>query len=383
MGNNLNTNRGYNKTKLVKKNKKVKFSIPINIKSNKSSSINKSIKNNNISINTNNYNNIKRNIIHRHTKSSFIQGTNIFLNKLIKDLSMTNINNNLNLNNNELSYINNKNSQKKIFLNNYVNDNTKMSVNNSNKKRNNKIVNQLNKNKIKNSQSSQMQKSETLRNDLIKSYREPINIKNGLVNIIEELKSENKKSENGLTKKFIEAQNNWRKNYFATVIQKIYRGFIFRKNYKNMSQNKISIISTTTNSKNKNININSSIYVKKKAKDNNNIYTSVVHRKECPIDEKNKLINKNKVPHKIKEIIISIKSKNEYLNNNLYFNNNIYSNFNNNVNNSYVKYAFDLWKEYSHKIGILKKLKIYKKYKKNVFRKGSCEKRKNNHNYKI
>ena len=114
MGNNLNTNRGYNKTKLVKKNKKVKFSIPINIKSNKSSSINKSIKNNNISINTNNYNNIKRNIIHRHTKSSFIQGTNIFLNKLIKNLSMTNINNNLN-NNNELSYINNKNSQKKYF----------------------------------------------------------------------------------------------------------------------------------------------------------------------------------------------------------------------------------------------------------------------------
>ena len=44
--------------------------------------------------------------------------------------------------------------------------------------------------------------------------------------------------------------------------------------------------------------------LKKKAKDNNYIYTSVVHRKECPIDEKNKLINKNKVPHKIKEIII-------------------------------------------------------------------------------
>ena len=255
-----------------------------------------------------------------------------------------------------------------------------MSINNSNKKRNNKIVNLLNKNKIKNTQSLQMKKSETLRNDLINSYREPINMKNGLVNIIEELKSENKKRETGLTKKFIEAQNNWRKNYFATVIQKIYRGFIFRKN---LSQNKISIISTTTNSKNKNININSSIYVKKKVKDNNYIYTSVVHRKECPTDEKKKLINKNKVPHKIKEIIISIKSKNEYLNNNLYFNNNIYSNFNNNVNNSYVKYAFDLWKEYTHKIGILKKLKIYKKYKKNVFRKGSYEKRKNNNNYEI
>ena len=32
---NINTNRSYNKTKLIKKNKKVKFSIPFNIKNNK------------------------------------------------------------------------------------------------------------------------------------------------------------------------------------------------------------------------------------------------------------------------------------------------------------------------------------------------------------
>ena len=97
IGNNIRTNRNNNnKTKLVKKNNKVKFSIPINIKNNKSILANKPIKNNNMIMSTNNYNNnIKKNVFHRHTKSSFIQGTNLQLNKLIKDISMTNINNNL------------------------------------------------------------------------------------------------------------------------------------------------------------------------------------------------------------------------------------------------------------------------------------------------
>ena len=45
IGSNISTNRSYNKTKLVKKNQKVKLSFPINIKSNKLKSINKSYKN--------------------------------------------------------------------------------------------------------------------------------------------------------------------------------------------------------------------------------------------------------------------------------------------------------------------------------------------------
>ena len=95
---NINTNRSYNKTKLIKKNKKVKFSIPFNIKNNKANytiiNNNKSTnKNNNTIINTNinshNHNNnittnLKKNIIHRHTKSSFIQKSNLLLIIIIK-----------------------------------------------------------------------------------------------------------------------------------------------------------------------------------------------------------------------------------------------------------------------------------------------------------
>ena len=342
IGNILNTNR--NKTKLVKNNKKVKFSLPINIKNNKINDINKTINNNS-----------KKNIIHRHTKSSFIQEPNLLLNKLIKDNNISNINNNiLNNDNNNISISN----RKKISLNNFMNYNNKINTkNNSNKKRNKKVVSKLNKNNIKNFQSLQMQKSEkkdSLRNDLINSYREPIN-NNTLVKIIEELKLENKKNENGFSKKFIEAQNNWRKNYFATVIQKLYRGYHFRKTY-NISNKNIK----------KDFNIKSAVYIKKKAKDNNYICTA----------EK----NKNKIPHKIKEIVISIKSNKGYLNNNIYYNNDIHQNLNDKINNSAIKNVFNvfnLWREYTDKIGILKKLKIFKKYKKNVFRNNSYEKQRN------
>ena len=118
---NINTNRSYNKTKLIKKNKKVKFSIPINLKNTKVNYINntnKFSKNNNSLINVNNTNNtnnnnhvtnFKKNIIHRHTKSSFIQGSNLLLNKINKDISMTNINN---------SIYNNELKENKISLNN-------------------------------------------------------------------------------------------------------------------------------------------------------------------------------------------------------------------------------------------------------------------------
>ena len=125
---NINTNRSYNKTKLIKKNKKVKFSIPINIKNNKSNytiiNNNNRFKNKNnnknndtiISTNINSHNiNLKKNIIHRHTKSSFIQKSNLLLNnKVTKDISMTNLNNNLI--NNEFHDIN-ASHKKKFSLN--------------------------------------------------------------------------------------------------------------------------------------------------------------------------------------------------------------------------------------------------------------------------
>ena len=394
---NINTNRSYNKTKLIKKNKKVKFSIPINIKNNKS---NYTIINNNnrfnnknnnknndtiISTNINSHNittNLKKNIIHRHTKSSFIQKSNLLLNnKVTKDISMTNLNNNLI--NNEFHDIN-ASHKKKFSLNNFSNNETRYSMNSMNnfinKKMTNKALNKScnNNNKIKKSKNIQMQtkSKKNLTNKQI--YHPPLNIKDGLVKIIEEINTDKNSHDNnnGFSKKFIEAQNNWRKNYFAIVIQKIYRGYFFRKNYKNIP---ILIHASTSRKNKKNENVNNVIYIKKKIKDNNHYYNSATHHKEYPTEE-----NNYKVPHKIKEIVISMKINKPSLNeDNIYNNNYMFLNMNNNVYYSKTKNAFKKWKEYSNKISIIKKLKIYKKYKKNTFRKSSYEKRRSNNRYKI
>ena len=391
IGNNIRTNRNNNnKTKLVKKNNKVKFSIPINIKNNKSILANKPIKNNNMIMSTNNYNNnIKKNAIHRHTKSSFIQGTNLQLNKLIKDISMTNINNNLL--NNEFNNLNTI-SKKKKSLKNFVNYSTRMG---ENKRYNTKMLNGLNNNKIKNFKSIQIEtkQNKELNNNLINSYREPINTKGGIIKIIEELKMDKNSNDNnnlynsGLSRKFIDAQNNWRKNYFATVIQKLYRGYNFRKYYKEFYKNNQNTLSlrTTISKTNKNVINNAIVYIKKKTKDNNYICNSAIHHKEFPTEENNRFLHENNIPHKIKEIVISIKTKKEHINNNnnLYYNNYINSNLYNYLNYYNVKYVFELWKEYSDKIEILKKLKIYKRSKKNAFRKSSYEKQRSNNRYKI
>ena len=225
------------------------------------------------------------------------------------------------------------------------------------------------------------------------SYREPNKTKDGLDQIIEELKSESRNSIDsfsniGLTKKFIDAQNNWRKNYFATVIQKLFRGYYYRKNYHYNKLNKKlytnSVSSLSTNSKEtKNTNINSMIYIKKKAKDSNYLSSSAIYHKDSPFEEKNKFIKYNKTPHKIKEIIISLKSKKDYLNKDIYYNNYMIPNFGHNQNYHDVKYVFDLWKEKKDKIEILKKLKILKKYKKNLQRRSSYEKQRKNARYQI
>ena len=272
---NINTNRSYIKTKLVKKNKKVNFSLPINLKGNKLKGINKSIKNNGALIGVNNANNLKNNAIHRHTKSSFIQGTNLLLNKFTKDTNITYINGNLYNNESQHKKIN---KAKKNPSNNLFDYNTKITSGNKNKKdRNEKIIDNLNKDKIQNIQSKQKNdKKDFIKNDLINSYRESNMSKNSLGQIIEELKSEFRNNSNnqnniGLTKKFIDAQNNWRRNYFATVIQKLFRGHYFRKNYNNYNLNEKNntnfVSNLSSNSKNnKNRNINSIIYIKKKQK---------------------------------------------------------------------------------------------------------------------
>ena len=58
-------------------------------------------------------------------------------------------------------------------------------------------------------------------------------------------------------------------------------------------------------------------------------------------------------------------------------------NFGHNQNYHDVRYVFDLWKEKKDKIEILKKLKILKKYKKNLQRRSSYEKQRKNARYQI
>ena len=122
--------------------------------------------------------------------------------------------------------------------------------------------------------------------------------------------------------------------------------------------------------------MNNIVYIKKKIKDNNHLYNSATNHKEYSTEE-----NNYNVPHKIKEIVISMKTLKPTLNeDNIYYNNYTLFNMNNNIYYSKTKNAFKKWKEYSNKISILKKLKIYKK---NTFRKSSYEKRRSNNRYKI
>jgi len=387
--NSVNTSNIISKNKKQQKNKKVKIigfsdNNKVKDKINNINNINysqvntppKSKKNKKInSVNKlNGYfiSNYKNNIVHRHTKSLYNQET-ILLTYLIKDMNNSETINFID-NNKKLSV--NKNNK----INNINNYNTKS---NYIKNDNNNNINRVNKlNKI-----TKYKKS--FKSDLIKHKRE-YSDKGSLVKIIDELKlninnNSDSDNNNGLTKKFIIAQNNWRMNYFATVIQKIYRGYCIRKkDYK----------------KKFNINNINQVYIRKKAKDSNHIMGTAVHRK-CPTEENLNFICQNITkknndninnPPKIKEIVIMRnikKDKNNYLNySNAYFNNYIGSynkSFYNQMNYNNIIYIikkiFDKWKEYSDKKKILYNLKENKqKNKKNRL---TSYERKSENNYYI
>ena len=341
----------------------------------------KSLKKGYYKINNNNFNgytisNYKKNIAHRHTKSSFNQNIQL-LTRFNKDMNNTeNINLIDNNKYNEIkdNYIKN---HKKNNINNYLNYSTKFNMNRNTVTNKSSKLNKINKDK----------KQNEIKGGLIHHNRE-YSDKGGLIKIIEELKINNKDKNNcGLSQKFIDAQNNWRKNYFATVIQKIYRGYIFRKSdYKKKYSNK---------------NVNS-IYIRKKAKDNK-IFGSSVHHRKCPTEENLNFIcqNLNKKysdnlnePPKIKEIVI-LKNIKKDINNpfkysNFYFNNYIYNYNESNYNQSNyqlflfkLKCVFDVWKEITFKKKIVACLKNMKKYNKKIFRYYSDEKKneKNFNNY--
>ena len=95
-----------------------------------------------------------------------------------------------------------------------------------------------------------------------------------------------------MSKKFINAQNNWMKNYFANFIQKIFRGYIFRKkskiskNYKKFDSPSNIIDIVINDSINKFDNQKDIIYVKKRVIGNHSFSPGMIkhRRKKCPTE---------------------------------------------------------------------------------------------------
>ena len=334
-------------------------------------------------LNSYNISNYKKNIVHRHTKSLYNQETTL-LTYFIKDMNNTDIINIICNNNDRKLSVNKNNNINSVIFNN-INNNTKSNFcKKGNKTINKNEITKINKNKI-----TKYKKS--FKTDFIKHKRQ-YSDKGNFTNIIEELKLNNNINDNncgkcGLTKKFIAAQNNWRLNYFATVIQKIYRGYFFRKSdYKKYVNNQ---------------NIKS-IYIRKKAKDSNHKFGNAAHRK-CPTEENllinNDIIKKNSdsinSPPKIKEIIImrnikknkfnnnSLNNSNEYFNNYMHnYNDVLYSQSKYQNQNIFykIKNIFDKWKFYSDKKKILYYLKLNRQIKK---KRNTSYKKKNENNYYI
>ena len=95
-----------------------------------------------------------------------------------------------------------------------------------------------------------------------------------------------------MSKKFINAQHNWMKNYFANFIQKIFRGYIFRKNskilknYKKFDPNVNIKIIIRDESENKFDNQKEILYVKKRVICNHSFSPNQLRnvRKKCPTE---------------------------------------------------------------------------------------------------
>ena len=308
-------------------------------------------------LNTYSINSYKKNIVHRKTKLSFIQDTQLSSN-FTKDMNITE----------NINYIGDNELKENYKKDNYMDNLT----NYYNRYKNNRHL-KINRINFMNNNKKSIDKN-------LPAHKREQSDKGGLVKVIEELKLSKKEKENcGLTIKFIDAQNNWRKNYFATVIQKIFRGYWFRKSDLKKKINKI---------------INP-VYIRKKAKDNKYIFTSSMNHRKCPTEENLNFICQNinkkysdniNEPPKIKEIVImrNVKkdSNNPFNFSNFYFNNYIYNYndpFYNQLNKQAIfyksKYIFEKWKEYTNKKKILYCLKTLKKYDKKIFMYYSDEKR--------
>ena len=181
-----------------------------------------------------------------------------------------------------------------------------------------------------------------------------------------------------LSKKYLTAQNKFKGNYFATIIQKVYKGFIFRKklNFKNkdkvrksqnnpinsyFKKNKL----TNKNNLHKHVR-NKSLYVKKKISDKNFNYNKKIKddfssskfiKKKNVIEE---LEIDFKCPNKIKEIKIDMDCKNlDKISNQTQMN---FSFTERKINKFYQKYNLQdvshLWSDIMNRNIILHQIKI-------------------------
>ena len=154
---------------------------------------------------------------------------------------------------------------------------------------------------------------------------------NNLINFNKTERTFEKDSKFLISSKFIKAQEKWKRNYFATIIQKIYKGYIFRKIFMKNMKNKLQL----------------HIYIKKipKYKSFYNKNIKLKNKNIDKIEKSNKLINQTNEEYfynrnystkqfkKIKEIIIKKRNNSPLINLNLnncclYGYNNNYINYN-------------------------------------------------------
>lgn len=269
----------------------------------------------------------------------------------------------------------NKKNNKLSFANYKRNESIKKDI--FNRKINNKInvkkiiINRKNnKNKIFNKK--QIQSKENIKNNKSKVIN-----KNDLK---QECNHKRNMSMNDylLSKKYLTAQNKFKDNYFATIIQKIYKGFIFRKNLNFKNKNKLNksqnnpINSYAKKNKSTNKNIqhkhvrNKSLYVKKKISDKNINYNKKI-KDDFPSSKfikKKNVIEELKIdfkcPNKIKEIKIDMDGQNlEKISNQTQMN---FSFTERKINKFYQKYNLQdvshLWSDIMNKNIILHQIKI-------------------------
>ena len=282
---------------------------------------------------------------------------------LRKGKNMTKI---FNKKNNKPSFINNKKteSKKKDIFNKKLNNkiNVKKIINNKKNKKN-KIFNAK---QIQSKENIKNNKSNIITNNDLKqtcNHKRNISMNDYL-----------------LSKKYLTAQNKFKDNYFATIIQKFFKGFIFRKklNFKNKNKNKLNKIqnnsinnnfkknkSTNKNTQNKHVR-NKSLYVKKKISDKNcNYNTKIKHDfSSSKFIKKKNVIEELKIdfkcPNKIKEIKIDIDGQNlEKITNQTQMN---FSFTEREINKYYQKYNLQdvshLWSDIMNKNIILHQIKI-------------------------